>query len=63
MILYRCISKNSLGETDGHIMLYKLEVETEEDEAEEEEEDDDVIEEEEEETNDESERYTFGTSN
>ena len=33
MILYRCISKNSLGETDGHIMLYKLEVETEEDEA------------------------------
>lgn len=34
---YRCISKNSLGETDGSIMLYELES-TEEDEEEEEEE-------------------------
>ena len=31
---YRCISKNSLGETDGTIMLYELETVTEEEEEE-----------------------------
>jgi neurotrimin len=31
---YRCISKNSLGETDGAIMLYKLEAATKKEEEE-----------------------------
>ncbi len=35
---YRCISKNSLGETDGTIMLYELETATEEEEEDEDEE-------------------------
>ena len=49
---YKCISKNSLGATDGTIMLYKMEQETEpnfpqtsvEEEEEEDEEDQDMLE-------------------